>query len=189
MQQLPHVLSVPQFSSRNKTLLKWESTVVCMPAFVVKLPTRWEKSVTQERVIHMQLSTSHKHLPMPPSAGNDFQLLQSGVELTLTGGKCWCVVQEFVLYWRQHAGVLLQLLSLSFNTLEFFKAQKQTEKQKQFLYFLVEEHPCIRILSHLSWFQPEHPFSPLFKLQSKSCSCKWLISEQEQARDTRPGIE
>lgn len=183
MQQLPHVLGVPQFSSRNKTSLKWESTVVLMPTFVVKLPTRWEKSFTYERVIHMQLSTSHKHPPMPPSAGNDFQLLQPGVELTLTGGKCWCVVQEFVLYWEQHAGFLLQLLSLSFKTLEYFKAQKQTKS------LLIEEHPCMWILPHPSWFQPEHPFSPLFQPQSKSCSCKWLISEQEQFRDTRPGIE
>lgn len=69
-----------------------------------------------------ELSSSYKHLPMPPSAVNDFQLLQPGVELTLTGGKCRCVVQEVVLYQRQNAGFLLQLLSLSFNTLEFFKA-------------------------------------------------------------------
>lgn len=54
-----------------------------MPASLVKVPARWEKSVTKQSVIHMQLNTSHKHPPKPPSAGNGFQLLQTGAELKL----------------------------------------------------------------------------------------------------------
>lgn len=93
-----------------------------------------------------ELSSSYKHLPMPPSAVNDFQLLQPGVELTL----------------EVNADVLCKnLCSNEGRMLDFYfscfhyhsthwNSSKQTEKQKQFLYFLVEEHACMQILSHLS---------------------------------------
>lgn len=69
-----------------------------MPVSLVKLPTMWEKFITQERIMYIQLNPSRKHPPKPPSAGNHIQLLQTGAELKLIRGKCRHIVQETTLY-------------------------------------------------------------------------------------------
>jgi len=85
---------------------------VLIPVSAVKLPTRWEKFSTWERVIYIQLNPLCKHPPKPPSAGNHIQLLQTGAEFKLIRGKCCHIVQETTLYRNQCAGFLFQLLSL-----------------------------------------------------------------------------
>lgn len=155
-----------------------------MPVSPVKLPNRWEKFITQERIIYVQLNSSRKHPPKPPSAGYHIQLLQTGTELKLIGGKmlpycardytllkptCWIFTSIAFIIITQYTGILKNKSCLSFSLCSNVRVCE---------FGPVPHHTPVH-----------HLFPHLFQLQSKSYPLKLYVTEQEYNIASNPGIK